>query len=231
MRSLQTRAFWFSGPSGFNDPFDCAITVADDALKESVIHAQMVAGRNGLDVNEGALGPWEIRPEDVAAYQAFQKRLRGITDDVGLLCLSELSNNLLMWAHYADHHRGFCFGFERSPDNTLGRQAAPVVYQTDYPRLSAADFDCETNPHSADSLWLTKSIDWSYEREWRLLARRGDKCYTIDAPICSIIFGARMNEAARTAVREAIGSAQSVEWYEALQSRTSYTLEIRPVQS
>jgi len=232
LRSLETRAFWFSRPCNFNDPFDCALTLVDDAIRESVHHAlHALAQRGTLDVDALPTDAWEVRPEDIAAYKRYQEQMLGVTDEIGLMCLSEVNDDLLMWSHYADRHQGFCLGFERSPGNIVGRQAAPVVYQRAYPRLSLIDFDRTTNPNSANVLWLTKSDHWAYEREWRLMALKGDRSYSIDASICSIIFGLRMNDTARAAVRAALVGLKTVQWYEAFKSPTAFALEIRAIPS
>lgn len=228
MHSLKTRAFRFARPRDFNDPFDCGLTVADDAIEESVRHALDRAARDaGVDVQTLSSEAWDVTPEDVAAYKRYQAQLLGVSDSIGLLCLSERHDDLLMWSHYADRHRGFVLGFERSPENIVGRQASPVVYQQAYPRLSLVDFDPKTNPQSAEILWLTKSVHWAYEREWRLLAQEGGRSYTLDAAICSVVFGMRMSDSDRVAARSALAGLDTVQWHKAVRSSKSYALEIR----
>jgi hypothetical protein len=40
--------------------------------------------------------------------------------ELGVVCLSEINNDILMWSHYADGHTGFCIEFERSEINPTG---------------------------------------------------------------------------------------------------------------
>jgi hypothetical protein len=35
-----------------------------------------------------------------------------LNQSVGILCLSEMRDSLLMWGHYADNHRGLVIGFD-----------------------------------------------------------------------------------------------------------------------
>jgi Protein of unknown function (DUF2971) len=77
-------------------------------------------------------------------------------------CLSARSDSQLMWGHYADHHRGVCLEFDvRTPDFSLAIQ---VDYNAAYPNFSLVD-DSDLSP------FHTKSSDWAYEQEYRLIAQ------------------------------------------------------------
>src|SRR5260370_21726204 len=79
-----------------------------------------------------------------------------------------------MWAHYAAAHTGFVIGFS-DPNDILAidsphRHVAKVRYAVERP--SRSTFEESTN----DELLLTKSIEWEYEQEWRIL----DSLYSAD---------------------------------------------------
>ena len=48
--------------------------------------------------------------------------------NIGILCLSEVRDSILMWGHYTDSHQGFVIGFDsdqpffsnRRSDNAFG---------------------------------------------------------------------------------------------------------------
>lgn len=91
-------------------------------------------------------------------------------EKIGILALSENPSNLLMWAHYANEHRGFTVGFDatnnffdqkRSSVDQL-RHLRKVKYSETRPRLIFSQIN------SIDDL-MVKSADWAYEKEWRLL--------------------------------------------------------------
>jgi Protein of unknown function (DUF2971) len=127
-------------------------------------------------------------------------------NNIGVCCLSKNPLNLLMWAHYASCHTGFVVEFsipikERSSDinATISEDLNclvpfPVVYKKDKPiigKISTKDF------------LLTKSTDWEYEQEERVLDfdRKIDpeKGYTIHPYdrkqiLKSVIVGMRMSE-------------------------------------
>lgn len=227
--SLRTGTFWFATPRSFNDPFDCAITLAEDALQESVEHALRRITANPHYV-AGSIPPerWQADERDAQAFAAFRNSLYRVLDDAGVLCLAEACDDLLMWGHYGNSHRGICIGLQRDPLTVLGKAAQPVNYQSDYPRLSLVDFDSTINQRSLDWLWLTKAAAWSYEREWRVLMPQGNRLYSIDAPITTVVFGACISDSDRRAVVEAVKvSGQSPAFMQAMPSQTRFELEIK----
>lgn len=88
----------------------------------------------------------------------------------GLLCFSENWTDLIMWAHYADAHKGLCLGFDVSGLPVLKvnyREKQPLV-DRDIARLR--NYPATHDDNSEDlplHFFLTKSKDWQYEKEWR----------------------------------------------------------------
>lgn len=97
--------------------------------------------------------------------------LDAVSTTYGLLCMSKRRDSILMWGHYADRHCGFVLGFKASADVFhIGTGMQDVRYVRD-----RAVFDSNWRAGSAperrfaDSLLLSKNVDWSYEREARQL--------------------------------------------------------------
>lgn len=126
---------------------------------------------------------------------------------VGIFSLSELSDNSLMWAHYADEHRGICIGFEVADRSALAdsEHLLPVTYTNSIPGMSG-DFKSQmtfsfnqhgglqaTNQISFSDSALqkaisTKSHEWEYEREWRYVEPISGN-FDWPGPIVEITFG------------------------------------------
>jgi hypothetical protein len=102
-----------------------------------------------------------------------------------LKCFSQSKDNLLMWAHYAEQHHGFCVEYDLAlleRDCKLFDYIFPVVYTPeDRPKhidikylanlLLELSLDIPQSEFTTD-IWpmlLTKSVDWRYEKEWRLI--------------------------------------------------------------
>jgi hypothetical protein len=98
-------------------------------------------------------------------------------DIYGVFSLTEKSDDILMWSHYSNKHRGFCVGFdviallnffggllEKGPDWYI--TPCSIKYTLDYPILNP--FKMEGFETIIKSLTL-KSREWAYEREYRFL--------------------------------------------------------------
>lgn len=115
---------------------------------------------------------------------------------VGVICLTESKENLLMWAHYADEHKGCALGFRvksshddiffdffnnlltfdscslfPSPFNGLFE---PVNYRKQ-PRYRIDSFDVDYTHFNEDQIlfeiFQRKSDEWIYEKEHRSILR------------------------------------------------------------
>ena len=75
-----------------------------------------------------------VIPPDV---DALLRKLRTMLDRVGVFSLSATPKDMLMWAHYAGEHTGFCLGFERSRESMLADPARTkrVYYGEVYPAM------------------------------------------------------------------------------------------------
>jgi hypothetical protein len=116
--NLSSGKIWFSDPKKFNDPFDCGLKVEMKDLTDADIAAVL----DDLARTGGAPTVEQFRrlPADVLKQQiasglkgAIELGIRGVR---GVACFSEKVNDLLMWGHYAEGHRGFCLEFDTSLD-------------------------------------------------------------------------------------------------------------------
>ncbi len=89
---------------------------------------------------------------------------------IGALSLSEDPKNELMWSHYAEEHRGYILGF----DSTHSYFNQPVSGSDELRYLRKINYT-KTRPNinlmntNGVELFLTKSINWQYELEWRII--------------------------------------------------------------
>jgi hypothetical protein len=83
-------------------------------------------------------------------------------------CLTPHSDKSLMWSHYSNHHQGICLEFDTSQPVIGG--AFQVGYRDALPALDVLEISGE----AAFQIFVTKSPDWHYEDEYRILARDGE---------------------------------------------------------
>jgi hypothetical protein len=98
----------------------------------------------------------------------FRESIRNkIVESWRVYCLSTHPDNSLMWSHYSNRHRGICVEFDASQPLIGG--AWEVEYRDVLPALDML----AVSPKEAFQVLVTKSSDWTYENEYRILARDG----------------------------------------------------------
>jgi hypothetical protein len=228
---LVNQTMWYSKPTAFNDPFDCALTIDQRKFSESFEHAiraGIAQGKIAKDLPKEKYAPTE---SDKAMFMAIRDRLKSTAAPLGLCCLSENSKSILMWAHYANNHRGFCVEYSSAEGTMLSEEVSKVIYTTKMPSLTMADLAPGTSTKTVETLWRTKAACWRYEREWRALAPEGNKSYPARSPILSVIFGAKMPQEDRALLGQAISSQPHIHLKEAFLDEDKFAIRIRKVQS
>jgi hypothetical protein len=170
---------WMSDTSNFNDPWDCrpcfdATQLGDPVYYERQVQWLYQAARrrtpNIPEVIHKARAD-QLR-SDRSMLEAVIDQMSQIADEIRkryrIFCLTTKPSNTLMWSHYAENHTGICLEF--GCDNTVFSGAFKVSYAEAYPLFDLADGDDER----VLSPLITKSRDWAYEDEYRLIAQERD---------------------------------------------------------
>lgn len=167
----------FSNPRDFNDPWDCRPSFSKTSLDDPEIYKAQVD--YAIDIQRRLLKT----PEHELAMQAAKllsnrEYMEASLDECTLAlsdtieenyrvyCLSSKPDNFLMWAHYTNSHKGICFGFKTRSDSFCG--AMEVNYSKMYPQIAFNEGD---ECGFLRGTLLTKAEDWSYEDEYRLIAK------------------------------------------------------------
>lgn len=126
LESFRENYLWFSKPKFFNDPFDC--------------NMEVIKYYNNF-----------LNSINTIAEKADDLIING-TKEFGICCFSETNNNIHMWSHYADSHKGICIEYDSSEFNDYFSQLlkcrcylTPVDYRD---RLINLDGDIEWTKHS-----------------------------------------------------------------------------------
>lgn len=185
----------FSPPATFNDPFEMRPHMApptETKLMENFEEEMLKRAKEDLRKMLPPSIPYEsveplvksflknnkdkllhgAMPQVASAFGEMAKVVnKTFNREIGILCLCEVPKHLLMWAHYADSHKGLLIEFDPShsfftkghPDNNDLGCLRSVVYSPIRPT-----FDAFSETGSFDD-FLTKGRDWEYEHEWRIL--------------------------------------------------------------
>ncbi|EBA16230.1 hypothetical protein RSK20926_20930 [Roseobacter sp. SK209-2-6] len=103
---------------------------------------------------------------DRSTRETVRKLMKKINDEHGLVCLSRTWKSPIMWSHYADKHKGVCFAFDVNAEESFN-----VTYSSErfYPGITNENFFQHVSENRMEELFGTKSIEWAYEQEVRLM--------------------------------------------------------------
>jgi DUF2971 family protein len=230
---LQHRLLRYTQPADLNDPAEGTIRIFAAA------------------VLKGSFPPPLLPAMEDALNGLRENQRRFFNAQVGILSLTEVPDDTLMWSHYAARHSGFAMAFDTSDSHFHSQQSkpepwarlrpvtygAPRLLELDSPisgfallaevsrsaKAALGEGDSDRAPAGELSKWLwqslyfTKGIDWSYEREWRIIERVECASKTVarnpypiclfefpPSALCEVVFGARMPQEARDAVLETL---------------------------
>lgn len=238
LKVLQERRVRFTQPGDFNDPFefrpkiDAAITdgevrayveqnfeqLVEQELAKYGTLVQSIPKQvlKDLLVVQKAKLPEVFKMLQPEVLQKISPVIDGfLNQNVGVLCLSEVRDSLLMWGHYTDNHKGFAIGFDsdhpffvkqRSEQDEFGF-LRKVIYQVHRPKVILSD--------TSSPVWFqTKSLQWECEKEWRIVRVLSEATHRIDRspfPLClfefaadaimEIVIGARADSSTVQAIR------------------------------
>ena len=136
-------------------------------------------------------------------------------------------DNILVWSHYADQHRGFCIKFDRESNNVLGKteRTKPIEYKDDYPDVDLFDPTGKINESIFKDMFFIKTKGWEYEWEWRFVCDEGDKEEPMPFNISSIIFGLKMPQRHRDTIINIL-SGQGISFKEAVKADNQFKINI-----
>jgi len=209
LRIISHSQLYFPLSNEFNDPFDSKIIPDLKFNNEEELEKFLrdVTSANP-DVDSQSLKErwYSIELEKFRA--SMHNDVHKFIQTLRLCCLSEKSDSTMMFSHYANGHRGICFEFMVKDDDFFD-VLRPVIYPTVFPTINPSEM-CPYKPISKERLWmvlevqfLSKSPDWSYEKEWRILkadAESATYSFSEDA-LTAIIFGCKTTKEDKELIR------------------------------
>ncbi|WP_341809045.1 DUF2971 domain-containing protein [Xanthomonas oryzae pv. oryzicola] len=203
---LSDRLIRYTPLGVFNDPFEGRPEITGLASKEAALASFAAAIPSELEAAYSSL-PAALRAQFslqqwVQCATPLMQKQQGLflamlgavsnqfiptipikMDEVlGILSLCEIPDSLLMWAHYGMSHTGFVleldpehpyFNARRTDQDEFGH-LRQVRYRDVRPSASLIDLD-------GTEMFLVKSKEWSYEREWRILRPLKDAQNVVNA--------------------------------------------------
>lgn len=160
LQNLSNQKNWVADPFEFNDPFEFSLI--------DKYHHNEKGEIEGLEKNH-------------------LEKIKSIANEIssfGVVCYSSNYTNNLLWAHYADNHRGMCLVFD------VAKEKVPSLYKVAYSKKFPF-VGMSANYKEIIPVVTTKSIDWSYEEEYREVFIMKNMLYDYPGKLTEIIFGCR----------------------------------------
>lgn len=189
--SITDGKIWLSDPNTFNDPFDVDIKIkdqlnspySDDTISQVV--SLLLDNCETDNLNSVLTSDFinSIKPliKDPARIDEISQIIKARVKNQGIVCLTPHINNVLMWAHYAESHKGFAIEYSFDTDISGGEWTQNhVEYTSKLDTFSYADILLNPN-RMLEKLASIKSTHWAYENEIRLINRNHKNCL-VDLP-------------------------------------------------
>lgn len=188
-------------PEQFNDPFDC-LPPADVPANIDDWNERKEAFYDRLHQSAGEISRAEVaQTVDAIIDQHGLAFLNDVSKvsfanggaRMGVFCLTENVRSVLMWSHYANHHRGIAIRFSFTDPLYDERMTLFRVRYQEERAILPAFFGGGDQADAIMAALCTKAEFWSYEKEWRFLEPDGaGTIIEIDPRIISgVVLGAK----------------------------------------
>ena len=220
---IKNDLFWFSKPELLNDPYDCrpffnsSLSITDiehilDILEKDELEFVLerfpwcnnkfdliklygkIISSNGADTAKNFA--------NIMLQNLLWSIVKSKIANVGVLSLTGVYTNCLMWSHYAKNNQGVCLEIE-IPEDTHSLEQ--VTYVKEQPVLAIYELMHEKYKKFHE-IFYTKSMHWKYEDEWRMVSLLGNKEKEIpETKIKKIIFGINTSDQTKKKISDTVG--------------------------
>jgi len=238
--TIVSSLIYFQSPNNFNDPFDCKTSFhcgrATDAMWQrhyaNAISIQYPR-KSEQEIRDLVESAMKLGLHNNPAYRKeepsrFQAVLSNAVKKLGMLCMSEVNNDILMWSHYSDGHRGICLQFDKI-QLQKHFHVEKVQYRSPYPTFK--EFLDLVDTNQLHKLLMFKSEHWCYEHEWRTIHNiHRNKARLLRLPpgiLTGVILGCQMSDRNRALVegwKKSMG--RTLRLYEARRNLSNYGVRI-----
>lgn len=166
---------YLSHPSEFNDPFECK-------PHYDFAHLEIWLANNTPTFLLLGTPPRQMLKKTLKNFWwLYKRKYLEHFEKYRLSCFTTKHENLLMWAHYAASHTGFCLEFVTNQKALLGTgktELYKVCYQPERPIVRPSLFLGKLSVLSvieaeelSQKIFHSKSKEWEYEDEWRIVSQ------------------------------------------------------------
>jgi len=216
LSAIEKNYFWGSNFDQLNDP--CETLISSDKFKSLTKTFVKLMNKN-------------FEPELEKVHEALDNVISRVRE-IGIYSLSASYNDELLWAHYANSHKGFCIEYdldlllESYPTDKV--YSFPIKYSKNPPEVAVSDMSDKEGISIVKKLAGNKSRKWDYEKEYRIITQKsGEHSYNFRA-VKAIYFGLRMFDDWKEEMMNTL-KGRGIEYYQINQVKGKYLFEREPV--
>lgn len=210
---LNKKTLKFTNPADFNDPFEFHGNLIN--IKLSLRHILNIYKKHNPNFTKKRLKKHKKEIKKNPKYPVseldhlFEERKKAAR----VSCFSEIFDNILMWAHYAEKHRGVCIKFDSDKLKKSFKRDS-MFCKTNYSKKIKTK-KLSKYKENAIKHWISsKGKDWKYEKEVRIILgshERDTASFNIDS-IREIIFGCKLTENEKIDLEKFIFNDKKFNW-------------------
>jgi Protein of unknown function (DUF2971) len=185
---IEESYIYFNNPSEFNDPFDYHIPIITDATQEEYEAFLRQVSTEPKTDEEIRIRAKELCANPADTYEYINRLVYELLYKDGVACFSNTNNNVLLWSHYANKHRGICIEYDLEKVVEEHMYPMPVIYG-DLPKFNYIT-DSRRNA-TASNLARYKSTHWKHEEELRIISQIQGKNFISKDCVNAVITGCR----------------------------------------
>lgn len=210
---IDENMLYFSCLKDFNDPFDCS-PIYGSPREDFEYYFKRLSESNKYSIDELNRMRTNWKQGDRETQEKLIDKVNSkmwiyINEELGICCFSGKPDSLLMWAHYASCHTGVCFEFNRTPNAAFFGEVLKVRYKPYRPKVNMF----KQSQDATVNIFLTKSSDWKYETEYRIIGPHRKPGQTHQFPkeyLKGIILGAKIKKENEATLRNIIEGHYSI---------------------
>lgn len=212
IKALENNQYWSSSIEQLNDPCE-AITDTKKVKKFLNYIGQKVGAKT---------------KEDYDLINDNTDEVLSMDNKMGIYSLSKTPLDELLWAHYANSHKGFCIEYDLEillkNDGGNHVHSFPVLYSNKPPKIGFWDIIKNEKNSMIKKFAFHKSKRWEYEQEHRIVTSKiGLNSYNPKA-LKSIYFGLKISQSDKNQIINLLQS-RGISFYQIELEKNSYSFK------
>lgn len=191
IRDLKEPSIYMNSITDFNDPYEGHFTLEAQNTQQEWMHFLMNNAKGKMSTQEMLIKSHSLSRNANNAKKILEPIIIEDLKDSGVCCFDKEEDNILMWAYYAEEHKGICIEYDPLEEEQLCEYLLPVTYSNNY-----LQFNYLRDPKKVTNSIAQKAQCWERENEVRLIKPNKAKTIIKISPksIKSILFGCRFIE-------------------------------------